>query len=85
MSITSLMSEKDEVIDCSGKNSQDTCAKKYSNAFLDSRRKEIVGFQYLCASQLSVMKLQTVGKLVQVDPSVCLSENTGQAAKLGTE
>lgn len=37
---------------------------------------EIVGFQYLCASQLSVVKLQTVDKLVQVAPSVCLSENT---------
>ena len=59
MSVTSLTREKDEVIDCSGTNSQDTCAKKYSNTFLDSRRKEIVGFQYLCASQLSVMKLQT--------------------------
>lgn len=61
-------------MDCTVTNSEDRRAKKQSVAFLDSGRKESVGFQHLCANALFVLQ-HKVGKLPQVARSVCLSEN----------
>lgn len=55
------MDAQDEFIDYTVTNSKDVCAKKQRDAFLDSRRKETVGFQYLCASPLFVLQ-HKVGK-----------------------